>query len=81
MNILMETKKIITELTGLNKIKKCSSLQEDLGLDSLAMVSLLIRIEEQFDIELDESDMNPYDLTTVEDVILLIKKYQHIENI
>ena len=51
------------------------SLQADLSLDSLAMVMLLIEIDEAFGIELDESDMNPFELNTVQDIIVLVSKY------
>ena len=44
-------------------------------LDSLSMVTLLIEIEEQFGIELDEKDMNPFELTDVQSVIDMVKKY------
>ena len=39
------------------------------------MVTLLIEIEEQFGIELDEKDMNPLELTDVQSVIDMVKKY------
>ena len=48
----------------------------NLSLDSLSMVMLLVMIEETFEIELDESDMNPFALITVQDVIDLIAKYK-----
>ena len=48
----------------------------NLSLDSLSMVMLLVMIEETFEIELDESDMNPFALITVQDVIELIAKYK-----
>lgn len=51
------------------------TLIEDLGFDSLKLVMLLVMIEENFGIELDESDMDPYMLLTVEDVIRLVFKY------
>ena len=57
------------------KIKDSARLQEDLALDSLSMVTLLIEIEEQFGIELDEKDMNPLELTDVQSVIDMVKKY------
>ena len=34
-------------------------LVKDLALDSLRLVMLLVNLEETFEIELDESDMNP----------------------
>jgi acyl carrier protein len=48
----------------------------DLALDSLRMVMLLVMIEDVFEIELDESDMNPFKLRTVNDVINLVSKYK-----
>ena len=51
-------------------------LLSDLAMDSLCMVMLLVMIEEVFEIELDESDMNPFALLTVQDVINLVAKYK-----
>ena len=66
---------IIKKLSGAEVICESDELQGDLHMDSLALVTLLIDIEEQFDIELKESDMNPFDLTTVRDVAELVRKY------
>lgn len=68
-------KGILSELSGEKRIKNSARLQEDLALDSLSMVTLLIEIEEQFGIELDEKDMNPLELTDVQSVIDMVKKY------
>lgn len=54
-------------------------LVDDLSMDSLRMVMLLLTLEETFGIELDESDMNPFLLVTVEDVISLVRKYVQVE--
>ena len=66
---------IILELSGVENISLESSLQGEIYLDSLSMVTLLIMLEDGFNIVLDESDMNPFDLLTVNDVIALVKKY------
>ncbi len=66
---------VLTELSGTENISLENHLQNDLGLDSMLMVTLLIEIEEKFEIELNESDMNPFDLNTVQDVIALVEKY------
>ena len=66
---------ILKELSGKDKINENDSLQNDIGLDSLGMITLLVEIEDAFLIELNESDMNPFDLTCVLDVIKLVKKY------
>ncbi len=66
---------ILKALSGAEKIGDSDSLQGDLLLDSLAMVTLLIEIEEALHIRLDESDMNPFDLVTAGDVVRLAEKY------
>lgn len=66
---------ILCELSGKETIEAKDTLLGDLGLDSLLMVTLLIEIEETFEIELDESDMNPFELISVNDVVSLVSKY------
>ena len=73
---MVETKiiEILTEL-GAENITLTSELRDALGLDSLQMVILLIALEDIFEIELEEADIDPALLVTVEDVISLTKKY------
>ncbi len=78
MNISKEVINIIKELGGIDSVSESDNLQEDLALDSLDMVTLLLMIEDTFSIELNESDMNPYDLETVRDVIALAEKYSEV---
>lgn len=66
---------IIEELCLMPIQNKDQTLIGDLGLDSLRMVMLLVTLEDTFEIELDESDMNPFALITVCDVIGLVMKY------
>ena len=73
--VIEKTVEILKGLNGIEAISLDQHLQEDLALDSLSMVTLLIEIEETFNIVLDESDMNPYDLTTVQSVVDLVNKY------
>jgi len=68
-------KRILSELSGEETIDNNATLQGDLALDSLRMVILLIEIEENFGVEVNESDMNPFDLTTVQSVIDIVEKY------
>ena len=67
--------KILSKLSGKAEINDNDMLLASLGLDSLAMITLLLELEEEFGIELEESDMNPYDLTSVADVAALAEKY------
>lgn len=80
MNIEEKIKGILSELSGDENIGNDATLQGDLALDSLSMVTLLVEVEERFGIKLDESDMNPYDLITVQSVIDMVYKYQDGEN-
>ena len=67
---------ILSELSGIETICLEHELQSDLGLDSLQMVTLLMMLEENFQITLDESDMNPFDLVNVWQVVDLVEKYE-----
>ena len=80
MNIEEKVKGILFELSSEENIDNKATLREDLALDSLAMVTMLIEIEDVFDIQLDEADMNPFDLSTVQDVINMVKEYCGDEN-
>lgn len=75
MNIETKVKGILCELSGEETIENTDHLQGDLALDSLMMVTMLVEIEETFEIELDEADMNPFDLGTVQNVIDMVAKY------
>ena len=66
----------VLEEISLSSIDRTSlTLAGDLALDSLRMVMLLITLEDTFHIEFGQSDMNPFLLITVEDVIQLVDKY------
>ena len=80
MNIETKVKGILCELSGEETIENTDHLQGELALDSLMMVTLLVEIEEAFAIELDEADMNPFDLGTVQNVIDMVAKYCGDEN-
>ena len=71
---------ILAELCGFAVTGEEQSLTKDLFIDSLNMVMLLPNLEEAFGFQLKESDMNPYDLTTVGDVIRLAEKYEKYAN-
>ncbi len=66
---------LLEELSGVEGIYPAQDLALHLAMDSLAMVSMLINIEDAFQIELDESDMDPFFLITVQDVINLVARY------
>ena len=80
MKIFENTVEILKELSGMEDIKTDDSLKEDLALDSLSMVTLLLEIEDRFGIQLEEADMDPNDLASVEDVLELIERYRSEED-
>lgn len=67
---------ILKELSGKTQIGEEDSLLDDVGFDSLGMITLLVELEDQLLIQLDESDMDPLALVTVQDVICLVEKYE-----
>ena len=73
-------KEIISDISGVNEISLNDELQNDIGLDSLGLVTLLIELEKRFDIELNESDLNPFELTNVFDVVVLVNNYMEKSN-
>ncbi len=75
MNIEEKVKGILCDLSGEQSVENTAHLQNNLSLDSLKMVTLLVEIEDVFGIELDESDMNPFDLGSVQNVIDMVAKY------
>ena len=75
MNTKEKVFSLMSELSGLETINETDELKTDLAFDSLMLVTMLIRIEDVFEIRLDESDMNPFALLNVSDVIKLIDKY------
>ena len=71
---------ILKEICGKEEIKEDDNLLFDLGLDSLEMVVLLVQLEQVMNIELRESDMDPFNLSTVADVIRMAKSYEEESN-
>ena len=75
MNIAGRVIDILKELSGKENVQLTDDLQVTIHLDSLELVQLLIEIENEFEIILDESDLNPFSLTTVKDVVDLVERY------
>lgn len=66
---------ILTEKRFSDAIAADMKLSEDLGFDSLSLVELIVDLEDRFDIEIDESDLNPSQLKTVAQIYSLVDKY------
>ncbi len=67
--------KILETCSGSDQISRESSLEEDLAIDSLGMVMLLVALEEEFGIELDASDLDPFALHSAGDIVDLAERY------
>lgn len=74
--IKSQVTEILEDICAIEVTDETATLQNDLQMDSLRMVMLLVMIEDTFEIELDESDMNPFALLTVKDAIDLVAKYK-----
>lgn len=55
-----------------DSIQRRQSLRDDLGLDSMATIELLFRIEEVFELQIPDQDLQK--LTTVGDVIAYVEE-------
>lgn len=75
MAVFEKVAEILKNMSGEAEVSSEDSLENDLALDSLALVNLLLDIESEFKIELNETDLNPFDLITVGDVVELVRKY------
>jgi len=72
--VFEKVKKIITEQLGIDEkdVKMESAFIEDLGADSLDIVELIMAMESEFDMEIDDDEVE--DISTVEDVVNYIKE-------
>ena len=68
-------KSIVSQITHTDDIETDQILKDDLGMDSISHVMLMMELEERFKIQFNETDMDPFALITVGDVISLMKKY------
>lgn len=77
--VLEKVKKIIEEQLGVDEkdIKPDSAFIEDLGADSLDIVELIMAMESEFDMEIDDDEVE--DISTVEDVVNYIKENSDLD--
>jgi acyl carrier protein len=74
METIDKVKSILSERldVGTDEIHDGTSIQDDLGADSLDIVDIIMDVEEQFDITVPEEDIPG--LKTVEDIVKYIDK-------
>ena len=65
---------ILTEQLGIDKseISMDTSIVDDLGVDSLDFVELVMAVDQEFDIEINDSDVDG--IVTIGDVVNYIKE-------
>lgn len=72
--VLEKVKKIIEEQLGIDakEVKPEAAFIEDLGADSLDVVELIMAMESEFDIEIDDDEVEG--IATVEDAVNYIRE-------
>ena len=73
--LITKVNEVLLEIAFLDEIHEGQSLKEDLGLDSLSLANLMLKLEEAFEIELQMEDLDPSSFSTVADVYKLMEKY------
>ena len=71
---MLETlKRIIAEQAGVEEasLTEETSLKKDLGMDPLELLSVVMAIEEEYDLEVPEDELNQVD--TLEDLVEYLK--------
>lgn len=66
---------VITKFSVVKSNINSDDLLLNIGVDSLCLVELVIALEDEFNIQFDEAELEPSKLNTVEDIINLVKKY------
>lgn len=63
---------ILKEIKPEARLEKGKNLKEDLGLDSLDVISLLFEAEKYFDIKIPEEDISEHDLLDIDKFVVYI---------
>jgi acyl carrier protein len=66
---------IVTGISGIVKIAPEDNLIEDVGFDSINMLELIGKIEEQFNISIKDEDFDIENFATIKSIVVLVKKY------
>lgn len=72
-DIESRVKHILEEVSGKKDFKSNDLLKEKIGLDSLSIVSVIVGLEEEFQVEFDDGALEPAKLRKVSDLIGLVK--------
>lgn len=75
-NIRENIIEIVYELdrtVGKKEIMKCKNLIDDLGFDSIKMLSLIVEVENKFNIEFEDEDLDMDKLNVFENLICIVE--------
>ena len=72
-NIVNEIKKLVNNGTDANITEETSLVE--LGIDSLMTVELVLGLEDAFNIQFNDSDLEMENLRNVRDIVNLVNKY------
>ena len=78
MNLFEEVQKILAKqlrIADVTRIKPESAIQKDLGADSLDILQLLMKIEDNYGIVIPDEELSG--LVTVRDVVVFLEKQQN----
>lgn len=70
--ITATVEKAVKEVCGVDCVKESDRFKEDLGLDSLNLVSLIVAVEDALQIEFDAAALDPEVLVDVHSLITLV---------
>lgn len=75
--VYSDVKELVLEVLKKQKNQQINDVTSlvDLGLDSVTTISLIILIEEHFDIELEDEDLLFENYSSIERITQMIKKY------
>lgn len=73
-NTYEKVSEIINSVADIGEMEQESFLKEDLGLDSLSLVEICVRLEEEFSIEFNSDELNPDEILQVRDLVALVEK-------
>ncbi len=65
---------------SLSSAQNYDAPENSLGMDTMDGIELIMFLEEEFDIEINESCEVQYDVVTIQKLISLIIEFQHIQN-
>ena len=66
---------VLAQLCGTAEVERDDLLREDLGFDSLMLVTLMVLLKDEFQIVFMAADLDPFALSTVGDVEDLVNRY------